>query len=200
MSKLGQLEADIQAVTQGLARISSDAVPALPASLHQAMALANSRKRKSCDVSMPSEILGGLEAKRGHSLDGSSAGRHPDIVYLSQEFFSDHGNGTRHLLWPGKGTNPDFCAQTQMSVCRTSISVCYHPPCLILHAKSWDSLLGAFPKFPPTRHCKHTGSEAPLFQPGMLHTYIQGLQKILLIMWQHHICILPALAGLTSDN
>ncbi|CAK0787313.1 hypothetical protein CVIRNUC_010531 [Coccomyxa viridis] len=74
VSKLGQLEADIQAVTQGLARINSDAMPALPASLHQAMALANSRKRKSCDVAMPSEISVGLEAKRGHSLDGSSAG------------------------------------------------------------------------------------------------------------------------------
>ena len=79
MSKLGQLEADIQAVTQGLARINSDAMPALPASLHQAMALANSRKRKSCDVAMPSEILVGVEAKRGFSLDGSSAGWYPSI-------------------------------------------------------------------------------------------------------------------------
>ncbi len=79
VSKLGQLEADIQAVTQGLARINSDAMPALPASLHQAMALANSRKRKSCDVAMPSEISVGLEAKRGHSLDGSSAGWYPSI-------------------------------------------------------------------------------------------------------------------------
>ena len=79
VSKLGQLEADIQAVTQGLARISSDAAPALPASLHQAMALANSRKRKSCDVSMPSEVLVGLEAKRGQSLDSSFPGQYHKI-------------------------------------------------------------------------------------------------------------------------
>ncbi|CAL5229502.1 g12838 [Coccomyxa viridis] len=74
MSKLGALEADIQAVTQRLARISSDAPPALPASLQQAMALANSRKRKSCEVLPSSQLVGGPEAKRGHSLDNSRSG------------------------------------------------------------------------------------------------------------------------------
>ena len=74
MSKLGALEADIQAVTHRLARISSDALPALPASLEQAMALANSRKRKSCEVLPSSQLVGGPEAKRGHSLDNSQSG------------------------------------------------------------------------------------------------------------------------------
>ncbi len=74
MSKLGALESDIQAVTHRLARISSDALPALPASLQQAMALANSRKRKSCDIQPSSELLWSPEAKRGHSLDNSHSG------------------------------------------------------------------------------------------------------------------------------
>ena len=73
MSKLGALEADIQAVTQRLARIS-DAPPALPASLQQAMALASSRKRKSCEVLPSAQLVGGPEAKRGHSLDNSRSG------------------------------------------------------------------------------------------------------------------------------
>ena len=74
MSKLGALEADIQAVTQRLARISSDATPALPASLQQAMALANSRKRKSCEILPSLQLVGAPEAKRGHSLDNSRSG------------------------------------------------------------------------------------------------------------------------------
>lgn len=74
MSKLGALEADIQAVTQRLARISSDAPPALPVSLQQAMALANSRKRKSCEVVPSSQLVGAPDAKRGHSLDNSRSG------------------------------------------------------------------------------------------------------------------------------
>lgn len=77
MSRLGVLEADIQAVTQRLARISSGAAPALPASLHQAMALAASRKRKSCDLGAPSGVLAEPGAKRGHSLDGPPPGQCP---------------------------------------------------------------------------------------------------------------------------
>ena len=76
MSKLGALEADIQAVTHRLARISNESFPALPASLQQAMALAQSRKRKSCDILATSEPLGGSVSKRGHSLDHSRSGWH----------------------------------------------------------------------------------------------------------------------------
>ena len=76
VSKLGALEADIQAVTQRLARISSDSSPALPASMQQAMALAQSRKRKSCDILATSEPVGGSVSKRGHSLDNSRSGWH----------------------------------------------------------------------------------------------------------------------------
>ena len=75
MSKLGALESDIQAVTNRLARISSDALPALPASLQQAMALANSRKRKSCDIQPSAELLWSPDTKRGHSLDNSHSGQ-----------------------------------------------------------------------------------------------------------------------------
>ena len=103
MSKLGQLEADIQAVTQGLARISSDAAPVLPASLHQAMAVANSRKRKSCDVSMQSEILVDLEAKRGQSLDGSSPGQytstHIPFTAMSYRLLQCHMTSFFGLVW-----------------------------------------------------------------------------------------------------
>ena len=76
MSKLGALEADIQAVTHRLARISNESFPALPASLQQAMALAQSRKRKSCDILATSEPVEGSASKRGHSLDHSRSGWH----------------------------------------------------------------------------------------------------------------------------
>ena len=75
MSKLGALEADIQAVTQRLAKISNDSLPALPASLQQAMALANSRKRKSCEILPSLQLVGGPDVKRGHSLDSSRSGQ-----------------------------------------------------------------------------------------------------------------------------
>lgn len=76
VSKLGALEADIQAVTHRLARISNESFPALPASLQQAMALAQSRKRKSCDILATSELVGGSVPKRGHSLDHARSGWH----------------------------------------------------------------------------------------------------------------------------
>lgn len=95
MSKLGALESDIQAVTQRLARISSDAPPALPASLQQAMALANSRKRKSCEVLPSSQLVSGPEAKRGHSLDNSRSG----WLLTSCAGSEQHSGNMQCLLW-----------------------------------------------------------------------------------------------------